>query len=377
MKIVKIDGVIGWETDITDIRDQLNAAKGDDVVVEIASPGGLISEGLKIYNELKNYSGNVDTHLTGAVASMATYIAMVGKKRTAENNAIFMIHNGSMLAIGDHRTMFKAGNHLNSLTNMIAKEYSAKTDFPLSEIRTLMDDETFYYGDEIKAAGFVHEMIGDDEPEDRSEAIAIAQLIIDECNEKVNDPAVFKKDIEALATMMSKVPDNIKDNKSDLSDNNKQEVNKMTLEELKEKHPELYNKIIALGVKEGTAAGVTIERGRVKTLTEMRAKFPKAHSQKVIDEAIAEGHDLNQLTLNLMSADQVADELEKAEKDKKDLPPNGDDDVPEMKDGKMKHTDHVDNFVCLRFFGAYGPMEPARKLYTKLVGVKIHFGESR
>jgi nucleoside-diphosphate-sugar epimerase len=32
-----------------------------------------------------------------------------------------------------------------------------------------------------------------------------------------------------------------------------------------------------------------------------------------------------------------------------------------------QNTDRIDSFVCLRFFGAYGPMEPRRKLYTKLI----------
>jgi nucleoside-diphosphate-sugar epimerase len=33
----------------------------------------------------------------------------------------------------------------------------------------------------------------------------------------------------------------------------------------------------------------------------------------------------------------------------------------------QKYSYHIDNFICLRFFGAYGPMEPARKLYTNLI----------
>ena len=32
----------------------------------------------------------------------------------------------------------------------------------------------------------------------------------------------------------------------------------------------------------------------------------------------------------------------------------------------QKNTDHIDNYLCLRFFGAYGPMEPSRKIYTNL-----------
>ena len=116
----------------------------------------------------------------------------------------------------------------------------------------------------------------------------------------------------------------------------------MTLEEIKEKFADVYNKIVALGTAEGLTQGVEQERARVKMLVEMRAKFPKAHSQKVIDEAIAEGTDLNQLTLNLMSADQVAAEVAKAKADAATPPGNGAEEVPEMVDGVMTHPDHLD-----------------------------------
>ena len=38
----------------------------------------------------------------------------------------------------------------------------------------------------------------------------------------------------------------------------------------------------------------------------------------------------------------------------------------------QKHTDHIDNYLCLRFFGAYGPLELPRKIYTNLVKA-FHF----
>ena len=360
--IIKIEGVIGWETEASDIREQLEAANGEDVVVEIASPGGLISEGLLIYNELKNYKGNVDTHLMGSVASMATYIAMVGKKRTAENNAVFMIHNGMGLAIGDYRDMFKFGTHLDSLTNIIAKELSIKSETDLNEIRAAMDELTFYYGDEIKEAGFVHEMTGDADPEDRAEAVAMAELMFTECQAKINTPELIKKDMAALATMladeptgqkMADIPAEIEKIMAEYlvvkakvdkikNEQQTQEGTVMNLAEIKEKFADAYNEIVALGTAEGLTQGVEQERIRVKMLVEMRGKFPKAHSQKVIDEAIAEGTGLDQLTLNLISADQVAAEVAKAKADKAKPPGNGAGEAPEMVDGVMTHPDHLD-----------------------------------
>ncbi len=340
--IIKIEGVIGWEVDAENIGEQLEAANGKDVVVEIASAGGSIPEGLLIYNKLKHYKGNVDTHLNGMVASMAAYIAMVGKHRTAENNAIFMIHNGSAFAIGDHKTMFKIGNHLNALTNIIAKEMAVKSDTDLAEIRTAMDETTFYYGDEIKESGFVHEMVGDDEPEDRAEAVAMAELMVEECQAKINTPELIKKDMTALATMMADTVSEPKTKPIKIDNNTnefkKKEDKSMTIEEIKTQFLEVYNQIMSIGSNDGKAQ----ERTRVKMLVEMRAKFPKAHSQNVIDQAIIEGHELNQVSINLMSAEQVAAELEEGKKDGGIPPGNGGEETPEMKDGVMSHPDHID-----------------------------------
>ncbi len=341
MKII-IEGIIGWDVTAEDVREQLAKAGTDDIDVEIASPGGLISEGLTIYNVLKNYNGNVNTHLVGVVASMATYIAMVGKKRTAENNAVFMIHNGSTVAWGDHRDMFKVGKHLESLTNMIAREYSAKSGQDHAEIRTAMDDETFYYGEDIKDAGFVHEMIGDEEPEDKAEAKAYAELMVSECQNKINKPETIKKDFEALASIMMLDPEKQGQGVLNHSPDNggqKEEKVIMDYDELKAKHPDVFAQIQG----EGLAAGVAQERGRVKGLTEMRAKFAKPHSQKVIDSAIAEGHDLSEVSINLMAAEQAAAELEdEVDNDNGTTGNDGADDVPEMKDGIMTHQEHID-----------------------------------
>jgi len=40
------------------------------------------------------------------------------------------------------------------------------------------------------------------------------------------------------------------------------------------------------------------------------------------------------------------------------------------------NTDSIENFVCIRFFGAYGPMEPARKIYTNLINTFVIEGKN-
>ncbi len=336
-KKISISGIIGLDVTSQNVKRKLRAAAGEPVLVEISSPGGLISEGLTMFNDLINYSGGVDTHLSGMVASMASYIAMAGESRTAEKNSVFNIHNGSGLAIGDHRDMFKAGKHLESLSNMVAKEYSEGSGIGLDEIRGLMDEDTFYYGDEIQEAGFVHEMIGAAEIGDRAEAVAAAQVMFQDCQTKINTPELIKSELKALSTMLAIKPTPKKPKQ-------KEEAIIMNLAEMKEKHPELYAQIVAIGDHAGMEKGVIQERDRVKALTEMRASFPKPHSQKVIDTAITEGHDTATLSVNLMAADQAEAELEAGKKDKATPPGGGDGaNVPEMVDGVMTHVEHLDN----------------------------------
>lgn len=261
---ITIDGMIGFDVDNTSISAQLKAAKGEGVTVEIASPGGMISEGLKIYNSLKNYKGRVDTHLTGSVASMATYIAMVGERRTAEKNATFMIHNGRTIAAGDHNTMFKVGRHLEALSNIIAKEYTEKTGTPLDQIRAAMDEETFYYGDEIQAAGFVHEVVGDATPGEKAEAVAAATLMVEECQKKIT-PESLQEDIVALATMKIEAQPSAKP-----QPHKDEDFMEYTIEGLAKDAPELLAEIEATakaeGVKEGKKEGAESESSRVLAL---------------------------------------------------------------------------------------------------------------
>lgn len=338
MKIINIEGTIGWETTAQSVRDDLRDADGEDVIVEINSPGGYISEGLTIFNILKNYSGRVDTKIIGHAASMATYIAMVGQTRSAENNAVFMIHNGWGIAIGDHREMLKYGNHLNSLTGIIAKQYAASTDRDIDELRLLMDDETYFYGDEIKEAGFVTEMADADDTDSaltRDEAMAAAKIQISGCKAEITDPENFAKDISAFSKMLA--IETRPAEKSTVVDKNKtQEGKKMDLEKLKKDHPDVYAKAFEEGVENGTKA----ERDRVVKMDAYRLKFPKLGS--VIDGAIAGGKDMNEFTLDIMSANQSSGVLDDATDETVDV--DGDDgtDAPEMKDGEITHESHLD-----------------------------------
>ena len=179
--IFPISGVIGWDIEAQDVRAFLNEADSKDVEIQISSPGGFVYPGLEIYNLLRNYEGHVTTRLMGLAASMASYIAMVGDYIIAEDNAVFMIHNASGFAMGDHNTMYEAGGVLEGLSNLLAKKYMEKTGQSLEEMKALMDKTTFLFGDEVEQAGFVDEIAKTDKEKDRAAAIALATISVADC----------------------------------------------------------------------------------------------------------------------------------------------------------------------------------------------------
>ena len=190
MKIISISGVIGWDVLAKDIRAELDEAKGEDIEVQVSSPGGFVTDGLEIYNLIKNYEGSKATRLMGLAASMASYIVMAGDKVIAEDNAVFMIHNAYALAVGDHHVLRKGADVIEGLSRIIGKSYIDKTGKTREEIEGLMDDETFYFGQEILDEGFVDEIAGasDSEKKDDKEAsIAGAKAQIFQCAKQVRE----------------------------------------------------------------------------------------------------------------------------------------------------------------------------------------------
>lgn len=177
MKTITISGVIGWDVTAQSIREALSAANGEDVTFVISSPGGFISVGLEIFNLIRNYPGHTTALLSGFAMSMASYLPFACDRRVAEDNAVYMIHNARGGVWGDHNEILGYGAFTKGLSGLLSKQYAKSTGKPLAEITEMMDKETFFFGDEILAHGFVDEIIATEEEKDGETALASAQAI--------------------------------------------------------------------------------------------------------------------------------------------------------------------------------------------------------
>ena len=266
MKIINISGEIGFDVEPKEIKSQLNDAKGKDIDIQISSPGGHAFKAFEIYNIISDYKksypkSKIMATIKGLAASAASYIASNPSidKITAEENAVYMIHNAQGCACGDNRAMSEMSNLLDSMNNILAKSYAKKSGKKVKEIRSLMDSTTFYFGDEIKSSGFVDDMVKSPEKIDKVGALSDANIKMSMLFEKM---ATIKYDYDQVTALMEIEPENNITNPADTRENFT-EVETMNFNELMAANPaantEFVNKL-----DESKKAGY--EAGKAETL---------------------------------------------------------------------------------------------------------------
>lgn len=269
MRVIRLKGEIGWDISAESIEQELLAAGGGDIIVEVASPGGHVFEGIEIFNLIANYEGSVTVRITGIVASMASYIVLAADKVEAADNAVYMLHNPTTLGYGDYRDFAKISAFLDKMAELLSKKYQKKTG--RDDIRALMDKETWLYGEEIVEAGFA-DSIFENKRDMRSKE---KDLIFAQENVKATLARVRTSYASGLAAVAAKTITKI-------PDASEEEEKIMTLEELKVKYPKLYNELAEKSVAE--------ERSRVNAHLNF---YVKGIAQGHAIQAIREGKALN------------------------------------------------------------------------------------
>lgn len=136
--------------------------EGEELEVQINSPGGHVDAGSEIYTALKSYKGKVNVQIVGMAASAASVIAMSGDHVEISPTAQIMIHNVSGGVWGDHRAMQHGSEVLKNYNKSIANAYQLKTGLEQSELLSMMNKETFFTAQQAKEKGFADAVMFDD-----------------------------------------------------------------------------------------------------------------------------------------------------------------------------------------------------------------------
>lgn len=127
---------------------------GEEIKVQVNSPGGHVTAGLAIANMIKAKAASVTVSVLGIAASMASVIAAAAGKCEMAAGSFIMIHEPWGIALGSASELRKEADVLDSMKTAIIGFYASL--FPgksSDEIDALVKDETWIRGDQIEEYG--------------------------------------------------------------------------------------------------------------------------------------------------------------------------------------------------------------------------------
>lgn len=180
---VESDGEDWWtgqtiasETSAGHFRDELaKYPDARDIHVYINSYGGSVFEGTAIYNQLRRHPAQVTVHIDGFACSIASVIAMAGDRVIMPRNAMMMIHNAYLYAVGNAAELRKAADDLDAINRGNRQAYLQKSGGKLSEeeLCEMLDAETWLTAEDCIRLGLADEYAEQDV--DISEASNVLQ----------------------------------------------------------------------------------------------------------------------------------------------------------------------------------------------------------
>lgn len=220
-----------YEDDITpgEFNKDLKAIGDvDEITVRINSGGGDVFAAVAIYTRLKEHKAAIAVKIDGWCASAATIIAMAGDSIEISVGGIFMIHDPAAGILGYYKAeeLKKIADELETIKQSIVNCYMTVTDKPEGEIKSLMADETWLTGEEAVEAGFC------------------TAVMFTEVETEVEDSEkVIVNSVPINISTFHTIPKGLLGCKAshdnNLNKNYNKEDGEMTLEEFKEKYPDI------------------------------------------------------------------------------------------------------------------------------------------
>lgn len=162
---LKIMGSIGdwWDDYIYDgntidttIRDKLNQLPDNIKTLEvyINSPGGSVSHGLSIYNQLKTSGLHIRTYNLGETSSISSIIFLAGDERIMPEGTYALIHQPAHLVYQNLREAEQNVNILKAINESLKAVYLKYINITDDELDTMLASETILTSEHALKIGF-------------------------------------------------------------------------------------------------------------------------------------------------------------------------------------------------------------------------------
>lgn len=141
------------------VEDMLQQAEttGEDVDIDINSPGGDVFSASEIYSAIRAHKGTVNIHVVGIAASAASVIACAAHSDIAPT-AQMMVHRVSTSAYGNVNDLAHVTDQLEHADRAIAAAYVAKSGMSEHDALDMMDAETWLTAQDAVDYGLIDEI---------------------------------------------------------------------------------------------------------------------------------------------------------------------------------------------------------------------------
>lgn len=156
--------------DVADAIERCKAEGATTLSLYLTSPGGDVFEGMAIHSVIARFPGQKTVYVDGIAASIASVIAQAGDKRCMSAGAMMMVHNPMSIVRGGAEDMEAAAARLGKITDAMVDAYVQRTGRKASDIRSMMDAETWMTAAECVSQGFADEVVQRAEPEETAPA---------------------------------------------------------------------------------------------------------------------------------------------------------------------------------------------------------------
>lgn len=158
---LRLYGVVGgdgyWEDGFSasDVIEALaEHGRDNDLTVHVNSPGGVVAEGVAIYNALTAHKGKVRIEVDALALSSASLIAMSGDEIVMRTGALMMIHEPSGFTSGPATEHERARDLLDKIAGQMAGIYADRSGKTIEDVRAAMRGELWLTETEAVEQGY-------------------------------------------------------------------------------------------------------------------------------------------------------------------------------------------------------------------------------
>lgn len=137
--------------------DALDPSKPIELIINTC--GGNCNDGLAIAEAIMQIDAPVHTIIMGEADSMGSIISIVGEKRSATKNSIWMTHD-TEVSVEDYLTKINDRvKFMEKYDKLMDKLYKSHTKLTQSEIKKAKTGELWLFSDEMLKKGIIDEII--------------------------------------------------------------------------------------------------------------------------------------------------------------------------------------------------------------------------